>query len=81
MRTRSFIFLACLLTIGICTFAFFSNPNSNPLPVPTDGTIVLDKEEDEGNQNKREEWFELMHRTAPDTDWRKLEYLNLRLSG
>ncbi|HMO39950.1 MAG TPA: T9SS type A sorting domain-containing protein [Saprospiraceae bacterium] len=38
-------------------------------PVPT--------HQEEGNERlRREAWFELMHQSAPDTDWRQIEYQN-----
>ncbi len=67
-----------LLAAGICLcFGLYccQNITINPEhPIPTDGTIVLDGQiEDEDNANRREQYFELMHRTAPDTDWRAID--------
>jgi len=67
-----------LLVAGICLcFGLYLQQNttiSSEHPLPTDGTIVLDgQSEDEDNANRREQYFELMHRTAPDTDWRAID--------
>ena len=45
------------------------------LPKPTNGTVVLDPESEDGeSQNKREKWFEAMHLAAPGTSWTAIEY-------
>ena len=49
------------------------------MPIPTNGeTIIHEGGEDADNQNKREQWFELMHSAAPGTSWRKIEEENSR---
>ena len=47
-------------------------------PPPTNGfeTIVREGSEDENNGINREAWFNNMHRHAPGTDWRAMEYQN-----
>lgn len=63
-----FLFLALL--VSNC-----QSPEKN-FPQPTDGTQLHQGEDDEGNANAREAWFELMHRHAPATSWQQLEYQN-----
>jgi hypothetical protein len=38
--------------------------------------MIHDGEEESGRSDAREEWIESMHRTAPGTDWRRIEYQN-----
>ncbi len=63
-------------SIGLC-FGLYLHQNKTTPPthrLPTDGTIVrTGQSEDEDNANRREQYFELMHRTAPDTDWRAID--------
>lgn len=76
MKTR------ILTTLGFVLFAlgiFYTTNESTPSinqPLPNDGTIVRENSDEEGNQNLREEWFELMHKTAPEDNWRQIEYQN-----
>jgi hypothetical protein len=44
------------------------------LPPPTEH--VLEEEAEERNKDARKQWFEQMHRTAPDVDWRAVEKAN-----
>jgi len=67
-----------LLLIGavICIGIYFSqNNNDTPMyRIPTNGTIVhSNQSEEEDNANRREQYFESMHRTAPGTDWRAID--------
>jgi len=67
-----------LLTTSVCLcfgLYFYQNTTTSPTHrLPTDGTIVrTGQSEDEDNANRREQYFELMHRTAPDTDWRAID--------
>ncbi len=67
-RWTPFIFL-------LCVFVACSKPD--PLPKqPTLGTIVKSDMEENGSKDKREAWFESMHRAAPDVNWRKVELEN-----
>ncbi len=51
----------------------------NNLPAPTNGTIVLDPDAEDGDsQLKREKWFELMHQAKPGTNWKAIEYKTAR---
>lgn len=46
-------------------------------PKPTNGQTQVRLDGETGNEReKRKAWFEMMHRTAPGTDWRTLEYQN-----
>ncbi len=42
-------------------------------PKPTETTIKTNMEEAE-NKNKKQQWFEDLHRTAPGVNWRTIEY-------
>ena len=65
--------LTALLSLFIVAFLFFQKEAKKTHPMPTE-TIVLQTEEDSEGQLKRDEWIEQMHRAAPETNWRKLEY-------
>ncbi|MEM9821286.1 MAG: T9SS type A sorting domain-containing protein [Bacteroidota bacterium] len=76
MKARIFGLLSLGLFFSLAYFYFEKAPSQPNQPMPTDGTIVVVNEEEGDNQSKREAWFELMHRTAPDVNWRKIEYQN-----
>lgn len=61
--------LPAILTglILLAAFSFFRSPDDRNLPAPTEG---------DENQEKREKYFELIHRAAPGTDWRLVEQEN-----
>ncbi len=68
------LFAAVGVALCIGIYFFQNNDNASKHRTPTDGTIVrTDQSEDEGNANRREQYFELMHRAAPDTDWRAID--------
>lgn len=63
--------LACTLTIFVATHSRKNKPatvsSTAPLPRPQEG---------EENENQRELYEALRHKTAPNTDWRKVEAEN-----
>lgn len=68
---RKFFFAFAIVTVisvllPACDSSFIRNGSS---PSPNEG--------DEDEQRKRELYFELMHRAAPGTDWKSIEYNNL----
>ncbi len=71
------IFISVLLSIGICGGLYFlSNVNdSNHHPTPTNGKTEIFEGQEEGG-NAREAWQKLIHRAAPDTDWKTIESNN-----
>ncbi|MEM8907397.1 MAG: sialidase family protein, partial [Bacteroidota bacterium] len=73
---KKILFTFSLVVLFAGSILWRSSNSPAPLPAPTDGTIVKENAEEEGNQNLREAWFERMHRTAPEDDWRQLEYQN-----
>ncbi len=77
MRTKLLLPTFGLVLCCSIVFIFFYSKQSSTeiLPPPTSGeTIVKEGAEDGDNQKKREEWFEFMHRAAPGTNWRAIEY-------
>lgn len=68
-----FILLPLLLGSLYLFFTKITSEETKYLPPPTNGTIILENEEEGENQGRREAWFEVMHRTAPGTDWRAVE--------
>ena len=46
---------------------------------PKYNDAALRSPQEEPSQEKRGKWFELMHRSHPNTNWRKIEYQNQRL--
>ncbi len=77
MTSKRFIFLTlfCLSLASFCFYSYQKTTISTPFPIPTNGETVIkiNNEEAEG-QNKRGEWIEMMHRTAPDVSWKQMEY-------
>jgi len=71
--TKLALFIASMcLCFGLY---WYQNTITNPTyRLPTDGTILrTGQSEDEENTNRREQYFDLMHRTAPNTDWRAID--------
>jgi len=72
MKRAIFILTIFILVLGLSCLQNNSNPTN--LPLPKDGTIVrTGQSEDEDNANRRELYFENMHRAAPNTDWRAID--------
>lgn len=69
---KRFILFSLLVSAAAAAFYTFSPLAPAEVPVPTNGTVIHEGDE-EGNQNAREEWFEELHRAAPGVDWRKIE--------
>lgn len=72
--------LLLLLTLcGIIVLAILCKPSDNPseeFKPPVDGTIVKKDSEDFPKKKEREAWFELMHQSADDVNWREIEIEN-----
>lgn len=66
------LFAVSLLAVCLCRCS--DAPSS--LPVPTNGTMVRGGEEEANQADERERWFENLHRAAPGTNWRMIEYRN-----
>lgn len=66
------ILILAILIIGIGVLYLSNQTNSKNFPKPT--TIISSQEEEGDNQIKREEWIEQMHKAAPGTNWRAIEY-------
>lgn len=58
----------------LATISLFSACQQSPQHLPKPTETKLHQGDEEGNANARQEWFELMHRTAPGTSWQQLEY-------
>jgi hypothetical protein len=68
---RNLLALSLLLGLWSCRQA------SPDIPAPTGGETIVKMDAEEGGKRKfREAWFEAMHRAAPGTDWRSIEYRN-----
>lgn len=66
-----------LLITTIIISLFYWHQSEKPyLPAPTNGNTIIKYGEDEDQGNRREAWFELMHRSAEETNWRAIEYEN-----
>jgi len=79
MRTKALLSFG-LFALLIAGFFFYNQEqitSTQPLPAPTNGKTFVKKDVDEeGNQDLREAWIESMHKAAPGTDWRAIEYQN-----
>jgi hypothetical protein len=60
-----------VVVINLLLFSCSDQPGTN-FPAATE----IAGSEDGDNQQKREDWFEMMHAAAPGVDWRKIEYQN-----
>lgn len=77
MKIFRLSFASLLLFSFVFTFSCSTGQkDQEQLPVPTNGTVVNRDNDEEGNQDKRAEWLELMHQAAPGVDWRAIEYNN-----
>ena len=70
--------ISTLLILGIF-FATQKNISQASLsekkyPLPTNGKTIVKLGEEGKEKAKREAWFEMLHQTAPGTDWKQLEY-------
>lgn len=45
-------------------------------PLPTEGATSILSSNESKNQNTRAKWMEALHRSAPSTNWRSIEYRN-----
>lgn len=70
--------LTPILTISAILMLLFYWQQNKPtfFPSPTYGNTIIKYGEDEGQGNRREAWFELLHRSAPGTNWRAIEHQN-----
>jgi len=73
MKRKLPILLAIALLAGAVTYRIFSD-HPTPKPQPTNGRTLIHDGEEEGHSDERERWMESLHRAAPGTDWRQMEY-------
>ena len=73
---KNFLLFAISATIA-CLVYLNSSEKDSFLPHPTSGkTVIKSGGDDEEGQDLREKWFDLMHQTAPGTNWKSVEYQN-----
>ena len=75
MKTKAPL-IATLVVSLLAAWLWRSAPDSPPHPKPTNGTMVQQGEEEDGRTDKRKRWLESLHRAAPGTNWRMIEYQN-----
>jgi len=68
-------FILTLSSILLCLCFSCNTDNSSQFPKPSNG-----QEEGEDHVNRKEQYFENMHRAAPGTDWRSIEEENIKQS-
>ena len=68
-----YLFIPALLVVGILSW---QSPTRTLTPQPTEHR--LDPDTERQNASERRAWFEEMHRTGPDVDWREVERANGR---
>ncbi len=74
LRAALIAALAAALLASACRWR--RQPLTTTLPQPTE--ISQRQEHGEELQRQRRQWYESLHRTAPDTDWREIERANWR---
>ncbi len=67
-----------LFSLLLALFIFKQFPSKKAfVPIPTNGeTIIKSGGDDEEGQDLRKKWFDLMHQSAPGTNWKSIEYEN-----
>ena len=71
---KKLIFGLCLVA-ALGLFFWYAQQHNPHFPSPTTDTQIKFGEDGE-QQDKREQWFESMHRAAEGVSWRQLEYRN-----
>lgn len=69
---KTVLYLSSLFLLGAVVFYFSNNTTTPNIPEPTNGKKYRN-DQDESNPNRREEWMELIHKAAPDVDWREMD--------
>lgn len=83
MKTLYFFITTLILSalIGCTYYSFtnnFSQTNLGEFPAPTEGISVRVGQVEGGDEgNPREDWEIMMHRTAPEDDWKAIEQQNM----
>ena len=82
MRRTDLLLTVCTVSVLVCALAcgVRRSPSSrtDPTVTPPPTEHRLDRDAEERNRRERLAWFEEMHRTAPDVDWREIERANGR---
>ncbi len=65
-----------LFVLSIACFALYFKQTKMEHPRPTNGDTYIYQGDEEGNAGKRSDWFQQMHKAAPDVDWKAIEYQN-----
>jgi len=74
----SLAIIGCLLVNLLINSSIKQDTFAQKYPAPTELTQVREGQvEGQTEGNPREEWLEMMHRTAPDTDWKEIERKNM----
>ncbi len=74
MKNKGLLAVVLLLST-VSLYYFFQNSEGNSITFPQPTTMIKEGEE-EGNQDKRQAWLDLMHQAAPGTDWKSIELEN-----
>ncbi len=65
-----------LVSMSLFLSCYSNQSGDNTMPQPGETTISPEMEEDEVKEQARKRWIEQMHRAAPGTDWRQIDYQN-----
>ena len=75
-KVLSCVLISVFICFGFHFFLAFNSDSSNTQhPAPTKGKTQIFEGQEEGG-NAREEWQKLIHRAAPNTDWKTIESKN-----
>jgi hypothetical protein len=69
-------FLLSLLILSSIILIILDN-NSNTIPTPTE--YIEKKNNKKQFKQKRKQWIENMHRTAPGINWREIDGINRKI--
>ena len=75
---RAACVISILLSVASCGVHRAPASRVRPTGTPPPTEHRLDRYAEERNKRDRLAWFEQMHRTAPDVDWREIERMNGR---
>jgi len=74
MKHRIIYITTPLLILFISGYIFFQSHQEDILLPPPYETIIVEGE-DEDNHIKKQEWIEMIHRSAPEDNWRRMDQL------
>lgn len=75
---KRLVWIVLFSFVGVfCLFHLVNQSKEVAFPAPTDGDTFIKMDGDENdNQTKKKKWFDMLHQTAPEDDWKLIEVQN-----